>query len=315
MVVSDLCIVGDPLDVGIVLHAVENRHFPTDNADDLTRCAFHIIRDELTVCSGIGQELLFIERLHQLKCLLCREAVIAVCLTLQGGQIVELRRIDRLLLTLERRNDGLLFIASRRNRICLVFGFDLLHVSRQPVLLDMEIEVFLLVEGGDLAFALYQHCQSGSLNTTNHELFLIERSEKPGAVDTDNPISLRPAESCFVELIIFSAVTQMIEALTNGSVLKGADPETLEGLGASSLVVDQTENQLTFASGIGGADKLSDALVLHEITQHLELLRFVLRNFKKPFLRHDGEIIVSPLGIAFIVGACISKPHEMTDTP
>ena len=179
----------------------------------------------------------------------------------------------------------------------------------------MDIEVFLLVEGGDLAFALYQHCQSGSLNTTNHELFLIERSEEPGAVDTDNPISLRPAESCFVELIIFSAVTQMIEALTNGSVLKGADPETLEGLGASSLVVDQTENQLTFASCIGGADKLSDALVLHEITQHLELLRFVLRNFKKPFLRHDGEIIVSPLGIAFIVGACISKPHEMTDTP
>ena len=190
MMVSDLCVVGDSLDVRLMLHAVKNRHFPTDNVDDLTRCAFHIIRDELTVCSGIGQELLFIERLHQLKCLLCREAVIAVCLTLQGGQIVELRRIDRLRLTLERRNDGLLFIASRRNRFCLVFGFDLLHISRQTVLLDMDIEVFLLVESGDLAFTLYQHCQRRCLNTTYHELFLIERSEQPCAVDTDNPVSL-----------------------------------------------------------------------------------------------------------------------------
>lgn len=108
---------------------------------------------------------------------------------------------------------------------------------------------------------------------------------------------------------------QMTETLADGSILKGADPETLEGLRASGFVVDKPENQLTFASGIGGADKLGDALVPHEITQHLELLRFILRNFKKPFLRHDGQIIVSPLGIAFIVGACIRKPHEMTDTP
>ena len=190
MMVSDFCIVGDPLDVGSMAHAVKNRHFPIDNADDLTGCAFHVICDELTVCSGIGQELLFIEGLYQLKRLLRREAVIAVCLTLQGGQIVELRRIDRLRLTLERRNDGLLFIASRRNRFCLVFGFDLLHVSRQTVILDMDIEVFLFVEGSDLAFTLHEHCQSRSLNTTYHETLLIECSEQPGAVNTDNPVSL-----------------------------------------------------------------------------------------------------------------------------
>ena len=108
---------------------------------------------------------------------------------------------------------------------------------------------------------------------------------------------------------------QMTEALADGSILKGADPETLEGLCASDFVVDEPENQLTLASGIGGADKLGDALIPHEITQHFELLRLILRNFKKPFLRHDGEIVVSPLGIPFIVGACIRKPHEMTYTP
>ena len=79
----------------------------------------------------------------------------------------------------------------------------------------------------------------------------------------------------------------MIEALFDSRIFKGTDPETLERFGASSLVVDQTENKLTLASCIGGADKLGDALVLHEITQHLELLRFVLWNFKKPFLWHN----------------------------
>ena len=72
----------------------------------------------------------------------------------------------------------------------------------------------------------------------------------------------------------------MIEALTDGSIFKGADPETLEGLCASSLVVDKTEDQLTLASCIGGADKLGDALVLHEIAENFELLCLILWNFK-----------------------------------
>ena len=107
----------------------------------------------------------------------------------------------------------------------------------------------------------------------------------------------------------------MIEALTDGSILKRTDPETLEGFCASGFVVDQTENQLAFASCIGSADKLGDALVLHEIAENLELLCLVLRNFVKPFLRYDGQISVPPLGIAFIIETGISKPHEMTDTP
>ena len=42
---------------------------------------------------------------------------------------------------------------------------------------------------------------------------------------------------------------------------------------------------------------------------------FVLRNFKQPILRDYGEIAVPPFGKALIIGACIRKPHKMTDTP
>ena len=61
VMVSDLCVVGNALDVRIKAQAVKNRHLPTDDADNLTGCAFHVIRDELTVRSRIGQELFFIE--------------------------------------------------------------------------------------------------------------------------------------------------------------------------------------------------------------------------------------------------------------
>ena len=190
MVVSDLCIVGHTPDVGIVLETVKNRQFPTYDGDDLTSRTFHVIGNELTVRSRICQELLFIERLHQLKSLLRSKAEIAVGFSLQGGQIVEFRRICRLRFLADRRNDGLFFITSRRNGLCLIFGFDLLHVSRQAVLFHMDVEILLFAESGDLAFTLDQHCQSRCLNTPDYQPLVIESGEKPGAVDTDNPICL-----------------------------------------------------------------------------------------------------------------------------
>ena len=107
----------------------------------------------------------------------------------------------------------------------------------------------------------------------------------------------------------------MIEALTDGGVLQRADPQTLEGLGASGFVVDQPEDQLTLASCIGCADQLGDALVLHESGQHLELLCFVLRDLKHPAFRNNRQIVIPPLGIPLIVGAGVCQLHQMTEAP
>ena len=147
MMVSDLGVVGNSPDVRLMGDALEERQLAGDNADHLTGGALHILSDELTVRSGIGKQLFLIEGLHQIERLLGGKAIVAVGFPLQGGQIIEPRRVDRLRLLLERRNDGLLFIASRRNRLRLVFGFDLFQVRRQAVFADMDIEVFLLVEG------------------------------------------------------------------------------------------------------------------------------------------------------------------------
>ena len=107
----------------------------------------------------------------------------------------------------------------------------------------------------------------------------------------------------------------MGKALSDCAVFQRADPQALERLCATGFVVDQTKNQLALAPRIGGADKLGHTLIAHEVAQHLELLLLVLRDFKQPFLRDDGEIAVPPFGKALIVGACVRKPHKMTDAP
>ena len=147
VMVGDLGVVGNSPDVRLVDAAFKERQLAGDNADHLTGGALHILSDELTVRSGIGKQLFLIEGLHQIERLLGGKTIVAVGFPLQGGQIIELRWVDCLRLLLERRNDGLLFIASRRNRLRLVFGFDLFHVRCQAVFADMDIEVFLLMEG------------------------------------------------------------------------------------------------------------------------------------------------------------------------
>ena len=315
MMVSNLGVVGNSPDVRLVDDAFKERHLSGDNADHLTGGALHILGDELTVRSGIGKQLFLIEGLHQIERLLGGKTIVAVGFPLQGGQIIELRWVDCLRLLLERRNDGLLFIASRRNRLRLVFGFDLFHIRRQVVFADMDIEVFLLVEGGNFAFTLHQHCQRRRLDAPDHQLLMIECREQPCAVDADNPICLGTGKRGFIEPVIVAAVSQMGKALSDCAVFQRADPQALERLRATGFLVDQPENQLALASCIGGADKLGHTLITHKVTQHLELLLLVLRDFKQPFLRDNGEIAVPPLGKALIVGACVRKPHKMTNAP
>ena len=209
----------------------------------------------------------------------------------------------------------MLFLASRRNLFCFLFGFDLFQISDQIALADVDVEILLLLEHGDFPVTLHQHCKSRRLDAPDHQLLVIERGEKAGAVDADNPVRLRAAECRFIETVIFLAVPEMIEAFADGGVLQRADPQTLEGLGASGFVVDQPENQLTLASCIGCTDKLGDALVLHERGQHLELLCFVLRDLEHPVLRNNGQIVIPPLSIPLIVGAGVCQLHQMTEAP
>ncbi len=220
MVICDLAVVGYAGNVRSNRNTGEKRKLAADDGNDLTGSVLHIIRDELAVRARIGQELLFVECLYEIERLLGGEAVVSVRLALQGGQIIELRRIDGFRLPLERRNDGLLFLASRRNSLCFLFGFDLFQIGGQIVLADVDVEILLLWNVEIFPVTLYQHCKGRRLDAPDHQLFVIERSKQAGAVDADNPVCLRAAECCFIEAVIFLTVPEMPEALTDSGVLQ-----------------------------------------------------------------------------------------------
>ena len=56
----------------------------------------HVLGQILAVRAGIGQQFLFIKLLGIVKGLLCREAEQAVCLPLQGSQVIKFGRLFRL---------------------------------------------------------------------------------------------------------------------------------------------------------------------------------------------------------------------------
>ena len=71
MVIRNLTVVGHAGNVRSNRNAGEKRKLAADDGNDLTGSVLHIIRNELTVRARIGQELLFVERLDEIKrCLL-----------------------------------------------------------------------------------------------------------------------------------------------------------------------------------------------------------------------------------------------------
>ena len=82
---------------------------------DHAGCRFcHIGSQISAVRAGIGQQLLFVEALGVVKGLLRRVSEQAVCLTLQGGEVIELRRLFLLLLFRDRgTGDGRTLAHSR----------------------------------------------------------------------------------------------------------------------------------------------------------------------------------------------------------
>jgi len=84
----------------------------------------------------------------------------------------------------------LLFLASRRNSFCFLFGFDLFQIGSQIALADVNVEILFLLERGDFAVALHQHCKGRRLDAPDHQLFVIKRGEQASAIDADDPVRL-----------------------------------------------------------------------------------------------------------------------------
>ena len=156
---------------------------------------FRHVRGQIpAVRAGIGQQLLFVEALCVVKGLLRCVSEQAVCLPLQGGKVIELRRLFLLLLLRDRgTGDGRTLTHGRclfrRCRIGELLRHCFGSVQRQ-----VQQMIFLFVEQCDFCVTLGKHGKSRRLDAPHIQSAVIENGEKACSVDPHQPIRFLAAE-------------------------------------------------------------------------------------------------------------------------
>ena len=249
----------------------------------------HIIRQISAVRSGVSTELLFIERLQIVKCLLSRIPQQTVGIPLQAGQVIQRRGSFFLfLLTNLLDNGGIRRLAgcrkSFRLRFCGKAVTDRMELSQSQV----NGVIAFRGKGGNSALSLHQQSQRGGHDPADIQLGFVGQAEKTAGVDAHQPIRLGTAKGTLVQGIVILAGGQVRKSVLNGAVLHGGNPQPRHRLPAVSQIVHRAEDQLTLPSGIAGIDDLRHIFPVHKGAQDVKLRLFVRGNEKTEGAGQDG---------------------------
>ena len=267
------------------------------------------------VRAGIGQQLLFVEALGVVKGLLRRVSEQAVCLTLQGGEIIELRRLFFLLFLLDRGTGDGRTLAHGRCLFRLRRIGEFLRHCFGSIQRQAQQMIFFLVEQRDLCVTLRQHCQRRCLHTAHIQGTMIENGEKARGIDPHQPIRFLAAEGRLIQSFIIGAGAQIRKALPDGAVLHRGNPKTEDRLAASSHFIHQTEDQFPFTPGITGID---DGIHIGAVHQGAEIFKSVLLARCQHIaerLRQNGKIIIAPFLETLVIAARIHWGYQVPHAP
>ena len=313
MVVADLAAVADLPCV----HTPRRGGF-TDggsNGHKLRHRGFQIICEEATVRAGIGAELFLVEGLQIVKRLLCGIAEAAVGLPLEGGQVVEPGRVLRFFRALHRPDRDRLTGAGGGKGVRLRFLFELFgHGGKIAAAKIYRVKGFR-AERPDLRLPLDDERQRGRHDAPNIQGAVVQHRKEPCGVDAHQPVRAGAAEGGLVQSVVFTSRTKVRKALSDGLVLHGGDPKPLHGFRAARHVVDGAEDKLPLAPCVAGVDDLGHVLPAHEVPQQLELFGFVRFQREAPACGQDGQIVIAPFCVLFIVHIRARQLRQMPEAP
>ena len=167
VVVGYLLVVHQRQNIGKKLRAgLEGRH-PCRQMQDHGGGLRHVASQIPAVRAGIGQQLLFIKRLGVVQGLLGRVAEQPVCLSLQGGQVIQLGRLLRLFLPHQRYTHGPLPVTGVPDGLGVLRGNNAVADRLGSLQRQAHMMVFFLAEQDDLAVPVSQHRQGGRLHPPN----------------------------------------------------------------------------------------------------------------------------------------------------
>ena len=193
MMVGDLAAVDD------LLHMDGNRLFHSKRLARVRhqprKGCRHIFRQKSAVCAGIGDETFFVKTLGIIQGLLCRKSQQTVCIPLQCGKVIELRRAFGFFLALHLlHRDTLLLSAFGKQQFRIRFLCKPLAGCGAAVCKGQGNRVeFLWHKGSDGGFLQYRHSKHRGHNTPHCQGLVVQTRKKPGRIDTDHPVGSLPA--------------------------------------------------------------------------------------------------------------------------
>ena len=275
----------------------------------------HILGQILAVRAGIGQQFLFVKLLGVIKGLFCGKIEQTVCFPLQGGQVIELGRLFCLFLPLDRRTD------SRCPGTGLFQSVGLVHVGNastarfQTAGLDADRIILFFLEAQNFCIPVHQHFQCRGLHPAYRQGFVIQHRKQPRCIDTHQPIRLCTAEGRLIQSIIIRIRAQVCKALPDSGILHAGNPEPLHRFRAAGHLVDETENQFSLPACVGCGSHTVHIRAVEQGTQNFKLLFLLIRDNELPRLGQDGQILIPPFAVFFVVLARLGKGHQMPDAP
>ena len=278
-------------------------------------CLAHVLGQILAVGAGIGQQFLFVKLLGIIKGLLCRETEQAVCLPLQGGQVIELGRLFCLFLPFDRSTDGRCSGTSRFQSVGLVHAGNASTVCFQTAGLDADCVIPFFLEAQDFCIPVHQHFQCRCLYAAHRQSLVVQHRKQPRCIDAHQPICFCTAEGRLVQRIIIRIRAQVCKALPDGGILHAGNPEPLYGFRAAGHLVDKAEDQFSLPACVGCGSHTVHIRAVEQGTQNFKLLFLLVRDNELPRLGQDGQILIPPFAVFFVVLASLGKGHQMPDAP
>ena len=144
---------------------------------------------------------------------------------------------------------------------------------------------------------------------------MVQHRKQPCCIDAHQPIRLCAAEGRLIQSIIIRIRAQVCKALSDGCILHAGNPEPLHRFCATGHLVDETENQFSLPACIGRGGHTVHIRAVEQRAHNFKLLFFFVRDNELPQLGQNGQILIPPLTVFFIVLARLGKGHQMPDAP
>ena len=272
------------------------------------------MRHKLAVCPWIGHQLFFVQALGVIQCLLCGIPEIAVCISLKGCQVIQMRRILCFPDCLNVGNHCIVSVTHPGERIRLIPVLEAFRFRHQAVCQADGIEL-LRNKRLNAFFPVYDHRQCRRHHPANLERSAIKQRVQPCRVNAHQPVSVIPAKGRPVQIVIFGTILQGAESFDNGFLFQGRDPQAFHRQLAAGFLIYQPEDQFALAPGIRSADNMCNPLIVHQLFQNRKLLYRLGQHSILPYIRQDRKILIPPGLILFVIYFRLGRTDQMTDTP